>query len=302
MVKTKKTEFVRLNKFLAQNGIASRRSADHLIENGDVQVNGKRVFELGIKIDPSKDKVVVQGKPLKIVQDKVYLMLNKPKEVLTTMSDPNGRPCIGDIFQDFPYRVFPIGRLDYDSEGLILLSNDGDFAQKITHPSQEVTKTYIVKLNGKPEPRHIQKLRDGVSIIGGRVSARHIEKIRMKDGSDQYDWYKIIITEGKNRQIRQMFAKIGFDVLKLQRVAIGRLKIGSLDRGQIRDLNELDMKKVFLPDDPDELLEKKKGVRKKSFKKPESALQAKKSSGKGPAKRPSAKARTTERAKTARPS
>jgi 23S rRNA pseudouridine2605 synthase len=267
MTKTKKIEFVRLNKFLAQNGVASRRAADHLIENGDVQVNGKKVFELGIKIDPSRDRIVVQGKPLKIVQDKVYLMLNKPKGILTSMSDPHGRPCVGDLFKDFPYRVFPIGRLDYDSEGLILLSNDGDFALKITHPSKEVTKTYIVKLSGKPEPRHIQKLRNGVSIIGGRVSARHIEKIRMKDGSDQYDWYKIIITEGKNRQIRQMFTKIGFDVLKLQRVSIGRLKIGSLDRGQIRDLTELDLKKVFLPDDPGQLIEKKKGIRKKSFKK-----------------------------------
>lgn len=264
LVQKEETHLVRLNKFLAQNGVASRRSADHLIENGDVQINGKKVFELGIKVDPMQDRVVVQGKPLKIVKDKVYLMLYKPKEVLTTMSDPEGRPCIGDLFRDFPYRVFPIGRLDYDSEGLILLSNDGEFAQKITHPSQEVTKTYLVKVDGKPEMKHIQKLRNGVTIIGGRVAAKHIEKIKMKDGSDKYDWYKIIITEGKNRQIRQMFAKIGFDVMKLQRVAIGRLKLGSLDRGEIRDLTDLDMKKALLPDDPEDLLEKKKSFLKKS--------------------------------------
>lgn len=258
---------VRLNKYLAQNGIASRRHVDRMIEEGQISVNGKKVFEMGIKVDPTKDRIVVGGKPLQIVKDKVYLIFHKPKEVLTTMSDPLGRPAIGDYLNQFPIRVFPIGRLDYDSEGLILLSNDGDFANKVTHPSHEITKTYLVKVDGKPEAKHIQKLKTGVSIIGGRVAAKHIEKIKMKDGSDKYDWYKIIITEGKNRQIRQMFTKIGFDVMKLQRVSIGRLKLGALDRGEIRELSELDIQKVFLADDPEELEMKKRAPRKISLKK-----------------------------------
>lgn len=248
---------LRLNKLIADSGVASRRQADRLIEEGHVTVNGKRVFELGMKVDPNKDKVSVDGQVLKQEQRKVYLIFNKPKGTLTTMDDPHERPTVADYLDRFPVRVFPIGRLDWDSEGMLLLTNDGDFANKVMHPSQEVTKTYLVKLNGQPAPEKIQKLLKGVSIIGGRVAAKSLEKIRRPEGSDQYDWYKIVITEGKNRQIRQMFAKIGFDVMKLQRVAVGRLRLGSLRKGEWAFLNEESLKKIFQADSPEDVRMKK---------------------------------------------
>jgi 23S rRNA pseudouridine2605 synthase len=185
--------------------------------------------------------------------------MNKPKGVLTTMEDPLERPTIADYLEGVPARVFPVGRLDWDSEGMLLLTNDGDFANKVMHPKAEVTKTYLVKLNGQPQPHHLEKLKRGVTIIGGKVSARHIDKIK-KSGekkSDKYDWYKIVITEGKNRQIRQMFEKVGFDVIKLQRVAIGRLRLGALKVGELVYLNDVAVQRVFLADDPEEVKQKR---------------------------------------------
>lgn len=260
MSENSSTERVRLNKLIADSGLASRRHADRMIEEGQVTVNGKRVYELGVKVSPTEDKIMVNGKPLrKPLTQKLYLVFNKPTGVLTTMEDPEGRPTVAEYLQGVPGRVFPVGRLDWDSEGMLLLTNDGDYANKVMHPKAEVTKTYLVKLNGQPQPFQIEKLRKGVSIIGGKVSARHIEKIK-KTGdnkSEKYEWYKIVITEGKNRQIRQMFAKIGFDVMRLQRVAIGRLRLGSLKVGELVYLNDVAAERVFLADDPAELQIKK---------------------------------------------
>lgn len=255
-----KSEKVRLNKLIAEAGMASRRGADEIIAEGHVTVNGKKVYELGVKVDPINDKILIDGKPLRRLTHKIYLVFNKPKGVLTTMEDPHDRPKVGDYLGGVPYRVFPVGRLDWDSEGMLLLTNDGDFANRVTHPKTEVTKTYLVKLDGQPTPEQIQKLLKGVSIVGGKATAKHVEKIHRKEGSDKYDWYKIIITEGRNRQIRQMFEKIGYDVLKLQRVAIGRLRLGNLDRGQLVYVDERALEKVFDPDLPDEL-EKKRSYR-----------------------------------------
>lgn len=276
MSENNSTQRVRLNKLIADSGLASRRHADRMIEEGQVTVNGKRVYELGIKVDPQSDRILVDGKALrKAITQKLYVILNKPKGVLTTMDDPHNRPTVAEYLGGVPARVFPVGRLDWDSEGMLILTNDGDFANKVMHPKAEVTKTYLVKLDGKPEPHHIEKLKKGVSIVGGRVSARHIERIK-KSGdnkSDKYEWYKIIITEGKNRQIRQMFAKVGFDVLKLQRVAIGRLRMAALKPGELVFVNEAAIERVFLADDPEELKTKrtykgraieKKTVRKKA--------------------------------------
>lgn len=254
---TSRDNKVRLNKLIADSGLASRRAADRLIEDGHVTVNGKRVFELGVRVDPTADKIMVDGKPLRKPNQKLYLLFNKPRGVLTTMDDPHGRPTIADYLNEVPGRVFPVGRLDWDSEGLVLLTNDGDFANKVMHPREEVTKTYMVKLDGQPKPEQIQKLLKGVSIVGGKVAARSVEKIRRPEGSQQYDWYKIVITEGKNRQIRQMFAKIGFDVQKLQRVAIGRLSVGSLERGELVYLNEAALDRIFMEDSPEKMRAKK---------------------------------------------
>lgn len=277
---------VRLNKLIADAGLASRRHADRMIGEGLVTVNGKRVYELGIKVDPQSDRILVDGKPLrKPLTQKLYLVMNKPKGVLTTMDDPHERPTIAEYLEGVPSRVFPVGRLDWDSEGMLLLTNDGDFANKVMHPKAEVTKTYLVKLDGQPQPHQIEKLKKGVSIVGGKVSARHIEKIKKAgdNKSDKYEWYKIVITEGKNRQIRQMFAKVGFDVLKLQRVAIGRLRLGALRTGELVYLNEAAIERVFLPDDPEEVKTKRtykgRAPSVKKSAKPASRLRVKKPRG-----------------------
>lgn len=250
----------RLNKLIADSGLASRRHADRMIEEGLVTVNGKKVYELGIKVDPEHDKILIEGKPLrKPTSQKIFVILNKPTGVLTTMDDPLDRPTVAEYLGDCPYRLFPVGRLDWDSEGMLLLTNDGEFANKVMHPKLEVTKTYLVKIDGKAESVHLEKLRKGVSIVGGKVSAKHIERIK-KSGdnkSEKYEWYKMVITEGKNRQIRQMFAKIGFDVLRLQRVAIGRLRLGSLKSGEIAYVTEEAAQRVFLVDSPDDVKVKK---------------------------------------------
>ena len=242
-------EEIRLNKYISECGIASRRRADELINDGSVVVNGKKVYELGTKVRPSQDRITVMGKPIKPATHKVYILFNKPKNVVTTMEDPEGRPAIADYFERLPVRVFPVGRLDWDSEGMILLTNDGEFAQKVNHPSEEILKTYMVKVNGHPPQESLDRLRRGVSIVGGgKVAAKGIERIRKGD-SDKYDWIKIMIAEGKNRQIRKMFEKIGFDVMKLQRVAIGRLRMPTaLKRGEYLFLTYAGIEKIFQTD------------------------------------------------------
>ncbi len=247
---------IRLNKLLAERGLASRRGADKMIEEGLVMVNGKKVYELGIKVDPANDQIKVDGKPLRSKNQNIYIMFHKPKNVITSMTDPLGRITVADYMNGVPGRVFPIGRLDWDSEGLLLMTNDGDFANKVMHPKTEVTKTYHVKLNGQPRPDQIDKLLRGVPIPGGRVKAKNVEKIKAvkeknKKTSEKNDWYKIVITEGKNHQVREMFKKIGFDVLKLQRVAIGKLKLGTLDRGSLVYLNEAAVDRIFMADLPE---------------------------------------------------
>src|SRR6185312_12574860 len=166
---------VRLNKYLADCGLASRRRADGIISSGQVQVNGKTVFELGVKIEPGIDRVVVDGKTVKPPTQKIYVIFNKPENVLTTMEDPEGRPTVAGFMEQLPVRVFPVGRLDWDTEGLLLLTNDGDFAQKVMHPREEIPKTYLAKLDGKPTPVQLAKLLRGVTIPGGRVKALFVE-------------------------------------------------------------------------------------------------------------------------------
>ncbi|MCB0349585.1 MAG: rRNA pseudouridine synthase [Bdellovibrionales bacterium] len=249
----KNTNLVRLNKYIASCGVASRRKADWLILDGKVRVNGKTITEVGVQVDPVRDAIVVNNKLIRAIQDNVYVMFHKPAKVVTTMNDPEGRPCISDYLDKAKIRLFPVGRLDWDSEGLLLLTNDGAFAQKVAHPKHHVAKTYMVKLDGQPTDQHLQKLTKGISIIGGKAHALAVRRMEGR-GSDKYDWVKIIINEGRNRQIRMMFEKLGFDVKKLQRVAIGALKIGTLERGKIKILFEDDLKKIF--QQPKELRDK----------------------------------------------
>lgn len=258
MEEKKSTTEVRLNKLLAERGLTSRRGADKIIADGLVTVNGKKVYELGIKVNPLADNIVVDGVPLRGKNQNLYIMFHKPKNVITSMTDPLGRTTVADYMTSVPGRVFPIGRLDWDSEGLLIMTNDGEFANKVMHPKTEVTKTYHVKLEGQPRPDQIEKLYKGVSIPGGgKVKAKLVEKIKMAKSreqktSDKHDWYKIIITEGKNHQVREMFKKIGYDVMKLQRVAIGKLKLGQLERGEFVYLNDAAVDRIFIQDLPND--------------------------------------------------
>jgi 23S rRNA pseudouridine2605 synthase len=238
---------IRLNKYLADSGIASRRKADRMIEEGHVKINGRKVFELGVKVDPDKDTVTVQGETVRPQDHKVYFMFYKPKNVVTTMFDPEDRPCIADYTKHIEERVYPVGRLDWETEGLLILTNDGEFSNKVMHPSQDVTKTYLVKIDGQLLEDDIARLKDGVTIVGGKVQARSVQKVRR--GSDLYGWYRVVITEGKNRQVHRMFEKIGYDVLKLQRVAIGSLELSGIDRGEMRPLTARMIEKVFQPEE-----------------------------------------------------
>ncbi len=237
-------EGTRLNKYLAECGIASRRKADEIIESGQVQVNGKTVYELGVRVIPGVDRVTVKGKPVRPPTQKIYIAFNKPENVLTTMEDPEGRPTVADYISDLPVRVFPVGRLDWDTEGLLLLTNDGEFAQKVMHPREEIPKTYLAKLDGQPSDKELDKLLKGVTIPGGHVRALHVERAKVGD-SKKYDWIKIVIGEGKNRQVRHMFAKIGYDVKKLKRVAIGQLTLGNLQKGEFGFLDQAGLARIF---------------------------------------------------------
>jgi 23S rRNA pseudouridine2605 synthase len=246
-------QMVRLNKYLAECGVSSRRKADELIAEGSVTVNGKKVYELGTRVTPSTDRITVNGKPVKPSVHRVYILFHKPKNVVTTMEDPAGRPTVADFFERLPVRVFPVGRLDWDTEGMIILTNDGEFAQRVNHPREEIFKTYMVKVSGHPSGEQLERLKRGVSVIGGRVSAHVAERVKRGD-SDKYDWVKIMISEGKNRQVRRMFEKIGYDVLKLQRVAIGKLRMpASLKRGEYVFLTEAGIAKIFERERPPEI-------------------------------------------------
>lgn len=236
---------VRLNKFLADSGIASRRKADEIIQDGEITINGKKVFELGVRVDPKTDRILYKGKAVKAQNRFVYYVLNKPRSVVTTTSDPFGRPTVLDYFPKETLRVFPVGRLDWDAEGLILITNDGEFAHKVIHPEKGVLKTYHVKLDGTPNENQLEKLKNGVSIEGGgKVSAVHVRKLPPK-GSDKKAWVEISIREGKNHQVKKMFQKINFDVVKLRRVAIGGLKLGSLKPGDFKELSPDDFLRIF---------------------------------------------------------
>lgn len=237
-------ERVRLNKFLADCGIVSRRKADELIAEGLITVNGKKVYELGVKIDPAYDHVKYQGKLVKPEDKKVYYAFYKPKNVVTTTTDPQGRFTVLDYFTKVRYRLFPVGRLDWDTEGLLFVTNDGEFANKVSNPKSEILKTYQAKLSGIPTPHQLEKLKNGVSIEGGgKVYAEKVELLKGK--SDEKPWVQISITEGKNRQIRKMFSKLGFDVIKLKRISIGSFKIGALKPGEFLEMGLADIQRVF---------------------------------------------------------
>lgn len=223
---------MRINKFLAECGVASRRACDKLIEDGKVKVNG-RVASLGQEIDENNDNVICEGKKVARAKKFEYYVMNKPKGCVCTVKDDKGRKTVMDYLPKNTARIFPVGRLDYDSEGLLLFTNDGDFANRLTHPSSEVPKTYLVKTEGEVSDGAIAKLRAGVE-IDGRVTNKC--KIRVIESCKDYTKMHVTITEGRNREIRKMFETVGKNVDFLKRIKIGDLALHGLNRGEVRKL------------------------------------------------------------------
>lgn len=234
----------RLQKIIARAGFASRREAEELIRTGHVTVNGRTVTELGTKADGEKDHVKVDGKLITRAETLRYIILNKPKEVMTTVSDPEGRRTVMDYIRGVKERIFPVGRLDFHSEGLILLTNDGDLAHKVSHPSNGSIKTYHVKVRGIPEERIIDKLRRGITLEGRRTLPCDIERLRTTGRSDEAgnSWFEVKLREGRTQQIRKMFKAVGHPVAKLRRVSIGPISDESLSLGGWRELTRQEVR------------------------------------------------------------
>jgi pseudouridine synthase len=220
----------RLQKILARAGIASRRKAEEYILAGRVTVNGKPVTELGAKADPLRDHIKVDGKLLRLPRQHVYVALYKPKNCVTTLSDPQGRPTVMDLLKGLKARVFPVGRLDYHSEGLLLLTSDGDFAARILSPASHVPKTYLVKVNGPLTPEQERQFREGIPLYGRRTAPAELKLVRPA----RNPWYSVTLVEGRQNQIRIMFKHFGRLVEKLKRVRIGFLELGALKPGEYR--------------------------------------------------------------------
>jgi 23S rRNA pseudouridine2605 synthase len=234
----------RLQKIMAACGIASRRKAEEMIAAGRVTLNGKVVTEQGTKADPERDEICVDGKLLERRERLIYFMLNKPKGYVTTVSDPEGRPTVMDLLPKSNQRVYPVGRLDYASEGLLLLTNDGALAQKLTKAGSHVPKTYRVKISGKPDEKAIERLRAGVTIEleDGRRVKTSPAKIRLaEDGANP--WYEVELIEGRNRQIRRMFERVGHHVEKIKRVQLGPLVL-DVEPGKCRELTQREVEKL----------------------------------------------------------
>jgi 23S rRNA pseudouridine2605 synthase len=234
----------RLQKIIAMAGVASRRKAEELITSGRVAVNGETVTALGSKADPERDHIRVDGKLLRGQQRLTYLLLNKPKGFVTTNKDPEGRPTVMNLLGGVKSRVYPVGRLDYASEGLLLLTNDGDLAQKLMKASSHVPKTYLVKVSGTPSDEALNKLRRGVSIAtddGRRVRTAPARIRAVKEANNP--WYEITLIEGRNRQIRRMFEQVGHHVEKIKRVRYGPLEL-DVPPGKYRQLKPQEIAKL----------------------------------------------------------
>lgn len=234
----------RLQKIMAACGIASRRKAEEIIAAGRVTLNGRVVIEQGTKADVEHDVICVDGKPLKKSARLVYFLLNKPKGYVTTVNDPEGRATVMDLIPKSTERVYPVGRLDYASEGLLLMTNDGALAQKLTKAGSHVPKTYLVKISGKPEQKDIERLRVGITIEveNGRKVKTSPAQIRLaEDGANP--WYEVVLIEGRNRQIRRMFERVGHRVEKIKRVQLGPLVL-DVAPGKYRALTESEVEQL----------------------------------------------------------
>ena len=238
---------MRLEKYISDSGVASRRAVKRAIHDGHVTVNGTTITIPGHPIDAETDAIEFHGDKVEPITEHIYLMLNKPSGYLTTRHDERGRPTVMDLLTDQPMSIYPVGRLDLDTEGLLLFTNDGDFAYRMMHPSHEIEKVYHVWVSGIPSKRALNRLRDGVAITGGKTAPAKIVELKVNNSSNYSEdrktgktagvaEYQVIIHEGKKRQVRLMFKAVGHRVIRLKRIQVGSLALGNLPQGKHRYL------------------------------------------------------------------
>ena len=231
---------MRLQKYLAECGVASRRAAEKMIADGRVSVDGQTISEMGVQVEIGQD-IRVDGKLVTPEPDKYYIMYHKPAGEVTTVSDPEGRTTVLDRFRDFPSRLYPVGRLDYDSEGLLLLTNDGALTEQLLHPSHEVEKVYLARVSNELTPDEARRLENGV-MVDGRKTAR--AKVKILGVKGLFTDILVTIHEGRNRQVRKMVEQVGHQVVMLRRIRFGPLKLGELPRGMWRELTQEELKEL----------------------------------------------------------
>ncbi|MEI6126200.1 MAG: pseudouridine synthase [Pseudomonadota bacterium] len=231
----------RLQKIIARAGFASRRKAEELILHGRVSINGSVVTELGTQADPGRDIIAVNGVPVGQAENKIYILLNKPYGYITSLHDPEGRPTVISLVKDVTERIVPVGRLDYDTEGLLILTNDGDFSQILQHPSYRIDRIYLVKVKGFPAQQVVEKLQAGVFIEGKKTAK---SRIRVVKKAQKNTWFEIILREGRNRQIKKMFEAVQHTVLRIIRIQFGPLTLDDLPTGTYRFLNKKEIEEV----------------------------------------------------------
>ena len=232
---------MRLQKYMAECGVASRRRAEEMILEGKVAVNGQVITQMGVQVEEG-DEVMVEGKIIRPEAQKHYVIYHKPAGEVTTVSDPEGRACVLDHFRDYPVRLYPVGRLDYDSEGLLLLTNDGALTEKMLHPSHQVDKTYLARVTAHVSMDAVRKLRAGVMLDDHKTSPA---KVRIVKEETFATVVLVTIHEGRNRQVRRMFEEVGHQVLQLRRVRFGPLELGDLPRGQWRELTTEETRRLM---------------------------------------------------------
>jgi 23S rRNA pseudouridine2605 synthase len=286
-------ELERLQKIIAHAGFASRREAETMIREGRVTVNGRVVTELGTKASPGRDHIKVDGKLITRAETHRYILLYKPKEVMTTVEDPQGRKTVIDLIKGVRERIYPVGRLDFHSEGLILLTNDGDLAFKVSHPKHGSVKTYHVKVRGVPEERLVDKLQRGITIDGKRTLPCEIARMKTTGRGEEEgnSWYEVRLREGRTQQIRKMFQAVGHPVSKLRRVAIGPIADPRLTPGDWRELTPKEVKMLATMQEPAKPKPRRAAARPTSKKKPAPAGAKKKSNGSKAAARAKSPAR-----------
>jgi len=232
----------RLHKVIAEAGVCSRRAAERLVASGRVRVNGRVVSGAGSRVDPERDSIEVEGRALpRSAPVRVYLALNKPRGYVTTLSDPEGRRTVADLLGGVRERVFPVGRLDYASEGLLLVTNDGPWARRLMAPSSEVPKVYLVKVRGRPAASALARLRRGVMLDGRPARARAVRQVR---SSTAHAWIELTVTEGRRHVVRRMLRAVGHPVLRLRRIGYGTIKLGGLAVGSCRALTRAELERL----------------------------------------------------------